>query len=346
MAFYEETNPADITVEELLPFVRKYFPDIQAKSLKFFYHGTYNVFDINQSFILRVADREFRNDIGLIMLKREAKVLEFLQNRFSLAIPKPLYIHESTKMPFSIHKKIPGKSLVFVSQNLTSLQKENVAAEIGIFLSKFHSKELKEDFLKIFPTRKMEFPIENDFINAFRANWVQQYEAAQEIAYKYLNQSQKDWLTTIFEEYLNFEESYTFSPRISHGDFDTSNILIDPLTTKLTGIIDFEECALWDPAVDLLFFDEGPEFMKVVLANYKFSNQKSLEARMKFFYCRTCVPYANYKFSNQKSLEARMKFFYCRTCVPYLVWGSTHNRPGMIEEGLRRIKKNMKMFPE
>ncbi|MHA1121660.1 MAG: hypothetical protein ACTSPC_02475 [Candidatus Heimdallarchaeota archaeon] len=41
-----------------------------------------------------------------------------------------------------------------------------------------------------------------------------------------------------------------------------------------------------------------------------------------------------------------MKFYYCRTCVPYLVWGTTHNRPGMIDEGLQRIRKNMKMFPK
>ena len=70
---------------------------------------------------------------------------------------------------------------------------------------------------------------------------------------------------------------------------------------------------------DLLFFDEGPEFMDALLANYQFADQKSL--------------------------QARMKFYYSRTCAPYLVWGTTHNRPGMIEEGLRKIRKNMEMFP-
>ncbi|MCK5183467.1 MAG: aminoglycoside phosphotransferase family protein [Candidatus Heimdallarchaeota archaeon] len=320
MSFYEEMNPADITVEEILPFVKKFLPNIQSKSIHFFYHGTYNVFEINQKYILRVADREFRNTRGLEMLRREFKILSFLRKRLPISIPEILYLHDSKEIPFSIHQKILGKSLVFVSNQLSSDQKKKIGAEIGRFLSSLHSEILMKDFLITFSDQEELMNSSSDFNQFYKLRWKTRYEEAKEIAYQYLNQEQQEWLTKIFEDYLNNDDNFTFSPRVSHCDFDTSNILIEPKTKQLTGTIDFEECKIWDPAVDLLFFDDGPEFMKAVLDDYEYSKQKSL--------------------------EARMKFYYSRTCVPYLVWGTTHNRPGMIKEGLRKIRKNMKMFPK
>lgn len=320
MSFYEEMNPADITIEEILPFVKKFLPNIQAKSIHFFYHGTYNVFEIDQKYILRVADREFRNTQGLEMLRREFKILSFLKKRLPLSIPEILFLHDSKEVPFTIHQKISGKSLVFYSKQLSSNQKKKTGAEIGGLLSGLHSEALMKDFLISFPDQEELMIASSDFTQSFKLQWIERYEEAKEIAYQYLDQEQQEWLTKIFEDYLNNDENFTFSPRVSHCDFDTSNILIDPETNQLTGVIDFEDCKIWDPAVDLLFFDDGPEFMKAILDNYPFSNQKSI--------------------------LARMKFYYSRTCVPYLVWGTTHNRLGMIDEGLKRIIKNMKMFPK
>ncbi|MBD3191763.1 MAG: phosphotransferase [Candidatus Heimdallarchaeota archaeon] len=320
MSFYEETNPADISVEEILPHLRLFLPDIRKANIRFFYHGTYNVFEINRKFILRVADEAFRNKSGLAMLEKEAKILSFLQNRFDVSFPEILYIHNSPTVPFSIHRKIPGKSLVFLFQELSSKQITTIGTAIGRFLSNFHSEELLTAFLETFPEFDPLSQGLGHFMKDFKLFWTSRYEKAKSIAYSYLSHEQQTWLTQIFLDYLNDEENFSFLPRITHCDFDTSNILIDPHTAHLTGIIDFEDCQIYDPAVDLLFYDEGPEFMNAL--------------------------FANYHYSDQKSLQQRMKFFYCRTCVPYLVWGTTHNRPGMIEEGLRRIEKNMKMFPK
>lgn len=318
MSFYEEQNPADISVKEILPYVKRFLPNIQSNSIRFFYHGTYNVFDLNDNFILRIPDREFRNEEGLEMLQREMKVLDFLRDKIDISIPKILYLHESNELPFSIHKKIPGKSLVFVFNQLNNQQKKDIGVIIGQFLSILHSEEHRSIFEKNF-SKDDRFSIrDSEFKIKFKNFWEQRYNETKIIAFKYLNQKQKKWLTNVFEEYLNNKENFTFSPRISHCDFDISNILVK--NSIVTGIIDFEDCQIWDPVVDLLFFDEGSIFLETILENYEFSDQNSL--------------------------HRRMKFFFSRTCVPYLVWGSQHDRPGMIEEGLRRIKKNMKLFPE
>ncbi|MHA1124722.1 MAG: phosphotransferase family protein [Candidatus Heimdallarchaeota archaeon] len=319
MTFYEEKNPADITVEELLPFVRKFLPDVSQDSINFFYHGTYNVFEIKNEYILRVADRDFRNAHGLDMLLRESKILDFLSYRLPLAVPRILHLNDSSSLPFSIHKKIPGKSLIFETQKLTVNQKVKIAAEIGKFLSKLHTEEIKEDYLERFPKEKKEMVNDQVFLKTFKAKWVYRYIEAKFIAYTHLNRDRQEWLSKIFDEFLHKKENFTFTPKVTHNDFDTSNILVDQKTTQINGIIDFEDCRIGDPAADLLFFDEGPEFMKALLENYEFADQKSL--------------------------HERMKFYYSRTCAPYLVWGTTHERPGMVEEGLLRIQKNMNMFP-
>jgi aminoglycoside 2''-phosphotransferase len=316
MSFYEALNPADITVDEIIDDVRKYFPKIQADSIQFFYHGTYNVFEINNNYILRVADRDFRNEKGLNMLKKEAAMLSFLKDKLPLAIPEIIYINESIKIPFSIHEKIPGKSLTFHYEELESEDMKRIGAVIGKFLTILHSEVLLQKYLD-------HFQIDNEkvseFLSSYKEKWTNRFNEVKEVAFQHLNQEEQNWLIKIFEEYLNDETNFSFSPKLTHCDFDTSNILMEPKTKEITGIIDFENCKIWDPTCDLLFFDEGEDFMKSLLDNYQYSNDISL--------------------------KNRMKFFYCRSCCAYLVWGTNHNRPGMIKEGKRYIKKFMKIFP-
>ena len=319
MAFYEETNPADITVEKIIPSINQFLPKIKAEDISFFYHGTYNVFDIQDEYILRVPDREYRNSKGLNMLRRENNILQFLSTRLPTPVPDILFLHDSEILPFSIHKKIPGKSLVFVIEQLTQKEKLDIAVEIGKTLSILHSESISQDYISTFPKWKEQFPQDELFLSNYKKKWAFWFEETKEYAYQYLNGKQKKWLKNIFDEFLSDKNNFRFKPKVSHCDFDTSNILINLNSYQISGLIDFEECNLWDPAVDLLFFNEGEEFMNKLLENYKFSNQKSL--------------------------RNRMKFYYSRTCTPYIVWGIQHNRPSMIDEGIRRIMNNMKMFP-
>jgi aminoglycoside phosphotransferase (APT) family kinase protein len=60
--------------------------------------------------------------------------------------------------------------------------------------------------------------------------------------------------------------------RLLHGDFGASHVLVDQTTDEITGIIDFEECAWGDPALDLCSWnfwypDESP--IDWLLAGYR-----------------------------------------------------------------------------
>jgi aminoglycoside phosphotransferase (APT) family kinase protein len=44
--------------------------------------------------------------------------------------------------------------------------------------------------------------------------------------------------------------SATFTPALVHADLAPEHLLADPVTTRLTGVIDFEDAQIGDPAID------------------------------------------------------------------------------------------------
>ncbi|HUT82872.1 MAG TPA: aminoglycoside phosphotransferase family protein [Candidatus Bathyarchaeia archaeon] len=319
MSSYEENNPADITIDELFPTVQKYLKEITKEQINFIYHGTYNVFDINSQFMLRVPDIEFRNFEGLNLIRSENKILSFLKDKLPLKIPSILYINGSEDLPFIITKKIPGISLSNILSEISDEKKIKIAKKIGEFLNVLHSEALLQSYYKFF---SKSLPM-NTFANlpkTLKQEWGLRFDKIQKLIFPILNLEQQNWLKKVFSDYLTNKENFIFEARLNHSDFDTSNILINPETLELTGIIDFETCRVYDPAYDLLFHDEGSKFHNAILS----------------VYCQ----------DTGKSLVDRMKFFYCRTCIEYMQWGLEHDRSSLVEAGFRLMTKNMKMFPE
>jgi aminoglycoside 2''-phosphotransferase len=54
-----------------------------------------------------------------------------------------------------------------------------------------------------------------------------------------------------FERFLSAAARHPLPSRLIHGDFGTTNILLDPARGRVAGILDFSEAHLDDPAVDL-----------------------------------------------------------------------------------------------
>ena len=148
--------------------------------------------------------------------------------------------------------------------------------------------------------------------------WETKFNEIQENVYPLINSSQKFWIQNLFEEFLENPANFRFKPALTHCDFDTTNILVNPDKGKITGIVDFEETKAWDPAADLLFYEDS-KFQQQLLSTYAFSESISL--------------------------LNRMKFLYCRTFAPYIIWGLTHNRQQMVKYGLMKLEMLQKNFP-
>jgi aminoglycoside 2''-phosphotransferase len=315
MIGYEESNPSDVDINQVIKEFSKFFPNISKNQIKFLYHGTHNVFEVKMKYIFRIPDRLFRNEKGVDLIQKESKILNFLKNHISIPIPQPLFISLTEDFPFIGYEKIPGVSLSSIFSKTDTSYRRKIAEQVASFLNVLHSKLICKRFTELFQIRE---PLRGD---SYKHHWIKRLERLRKIVFSEIKPFEKEWLERVFDDFLSNEKNFHFSPNLIHGDFDTSNILVNSDTTipEITGIIDFEECSIYDPAYDLQFFDEGPEFLNTLLLKYEFSDDPSL--------------------------LSRIKFLYCRTCIEYLEFGIDHDRMGMIEAGKRMLKKNMRIFP-
>jgi aminoglycoside 2''-phosphotransferase len=305
---FEENNPSDISISIVHTALKEFFPNLSKKNVNFFYHGTYNVFQIENRFIARFPDKSLRNEKGAKLIKNEIDILNLLSAYISFKIPKPLHFSLNIENPFMVYEKIPGISLSKCFNEIKKSQKQKIAHQIADFLSELHSLRLDE-------SSKIESLSTEDYHDY----WLNiSIEMKKEIFPK-LNSEQKNWLGNVFSDFLEDNRNFKFTPCVIHGDFDTSNILVDPNSFNISGIIDFEESSIFDPAADFLFYDEGEIFLKNILDKYKGIKEES--------------------FLN------RMKFLFCRSSLPYFLFGLKNNRMDVYSEGMRKLKKNMKIFP-
>ncbi len=310
MAFFEESNPCDVDIDDLLTALRAHFKNVKASDLRFTYHGTYNVFEFKK-YILRVPDVSFRNDDGIHLIQNESMKLKNLAEFLSVPIPQPIRISLDETMPFMVYEKIPGVPLSSTFASLSPQNKKNVALEIANFLNQLHSPTLLHQVnSKVFLT--------NFQVNEYKKYWEARYQEIQEKIFTHLDSSQKIWIHHIFEDFLESASNFHFKPTLTHCDFDMTNILVNPDKGKITGIVDFEETKAWDPAADLLFF-EDPLFHQKILSSYNYSESISL--------------------------QNRMKFLYCRTFAPYITFGLDHDKHSMVKYGLIKLEKLRYEFP-
>ncbi len=80
-------------------------------------------------------------------------------------------------------------------------------------------------------------------------------------------------------------------PTLIHGDFEPRNLLVDPESLTITGILDFEFARFWQPEWDLTrinatSFPERPDLVDLFVNYYAFitdSNPAELKKRIEFY---------------------------------------------------------------
>ncbi|UYP46751.1 hypothetical protein NEF87_003036 [Candidatus Lokiarchaeum ossiferum] len=316
MSTFEEKNPADISIEIILPHIQQHLPNISLDQIRFHYHGSFNVFIVDDRYIFRFPDRAFRNNKGIAMIHDEKKKLDKIRSQVNQSIPKPQFFGEKPELPYVGYEMIPGVSLSRCLMNFSPQIQVTIASQIGNFLSQLHSSSLRTKF----DIKRTIFKSYEEFPQIYKDQWTQLFQKTQECMYSLFTKDQKIWIEQIFTEFLSEPSNFQFEPCLIHGDFDTSNILVDPIFANLTGIIDFEDCKLYDPAVDLLFFDEGSDFLEEIINHYT-------------------------AYKVDQPFRNRMKFLYSRTCLSYIEWGMDNNRSELVQAGLKIMEKNMTQFP-
>lgn len=218
------------------------------------------VIEINHAWMFRFP----RNEISQKALKVEK---EFLA-RFKTISPLPVPDHQYSGDDFVGYPKINGTLLnVEVFQSLSKTSLERMAQQIGQFHSTIHT----------FPVGEAKYIGVTEGWSGFHQQAIQRYQ--EEVAPVLSPSARKKTLACI--EHMMSEK---FEPRVLHGDFAIEDhIFFDQKKQQLSGVIDFADVTINDPAHDFQNIVEysGDAFFNNVMEHYQLKDDSTLLKRTK-----------------------------------------------------------------
>ncbi|WP_071458644.1 aminoglycoside phosphotransferase family protein [Bacillus massilinigeriensis] len=259
-----------MTKEEMLAIIKTTFPDLPIDKIQVNDSGwDHDIFILNNELVFRFP----KSSEFLSKIKDEGKILQLLMEiKPALQVPQYEYVYQDGLLKGVRYPYLEGIPLSKLPLNDIESNREN-AKSIGDFLSKLHSIDVERlDDTNLTTIHTMEY-------------WKSLHSNVQKDVFPYLtNQQQKE----IDEVFLRFTETKsTYKRTLIHGDLTSSNIIYNKASGCISGIIDFTDAQIGDPAFDFagLYWDFGRDFTVEVLSWYSGSeNPVTLFNRVKNFY--------------------------------------------------------------
>jgi aminoglycoside phosphotransferase (APT) family kinase protein len=249
--------------DEVRGLVAASLPNYAAEAVVLLGEGTDNLaYEVNGELVVRIAKEPAP---GLV--DRESRLLGAVAEICPLPVPSPVFtVPESGCLACF---KVPGVPLLDLPELTT---RTTIPVALGELLTSLHAV----------PVDRLAGLVEPD--NFPLSEWLE--EAAENF---------EGVATQVPAEYHEAIACFLASPLpatefelvFSHNDLGIEHVLVEPSTGAVTGIIDWGDAALVDPAYDFGFIyrDLGPEALKVALSHYP---SGGIEQRA-IFYARCSV---------------------------------------------------------
>ena len=237
-----------LTIDARLELFKKQFPKEKIKSVQEREGLDHSVLEINHTWMCKSS----KTENGVALLAREAQLLNMLQGKITTtAIPVPLHYEDN----FLVYKKIAGSPLIsYAFYRLGNKQRSKLILEVAQFLLQLHDALNPEEIASL---------------KLAKSDWPWSAEKLQ--AHRHHLEDNKDMLE-VFDNIMQMNEgclAESYEPKLIHNDMDIRNIIVDPLTGQLRGIIDFTDVAFDDPALDLRMRRDNPvEFARAIVLVY------------------------------------------------------------------------------
>lgn len=226
--------------------------------------GTDNVaYEVNGELIVR-----FAREPDPAAVEREARLLSAVAAVSSLPVPTPVFTVPDVGC--LAYGKLTGVPLLDLP---TLSSSTSIPAALGEFLARLHAV----------PVDRWADLVEPDVLPA--DEWLAD-------AATYFAETADQIPVTYHEAIAAFlaapPPDDRFEPVFSHNDLGIEHVLVDPTTAAVTGVIDWSDAALIDPAYDfgLICRDLGPAALEVALSHYPAPAGVAARAR---FYARCRV---------------------------------------------------------
>jgi aminoglycoside 2''-phosphotransferase len=238
--------------------IEKCFPQLKVGHSRQIVTGWDNlVLEVNREYIFRFPkyrDAEKR-------LRGEIAFLPALRRQLSVEVPDYEFIWKGgPKYPrwFGGYRKISGVTV----QSLT-FRKEwtrPLATQIAGFLKELHRIRFRGVRLMNIPKYSPE-----EWSRSIRL----QYRKVRRIVYPLLDSKLRASSEEFWERLLAEFRDSNFDPTLIHGDLGTENILFNPDSVRLTGVLDWGYMQISDPALEFAhLFMHKPELGAQVLNHY------------------------------------------------------------------------------
>lgn len=207
-------------------------------------------------------------------LATEVAALRALNGRLPLPIPAPLYavLDDIPGRAFMGYRLLAGEPLTRAAFDALPDRdaRERVAAQLAAFLHALHT--LTPDSLDI------SLPLQDT-----RDEWAEIFDRIQRHLFPSMRPDVRIAVARRFEAFLEDDASFDYPHVIRHGDFGTSNILHDPDSATITGVIDWSSVGRGDPAADLagLLSSYGESFARHLAPHY--AGLDALRPRISFY---------------------------------------------------------------
>jgi aminoglycoside 2''-phosphotransferase len=229
----DATSPADIA--GFLELIEQEF-DIAAGRSRLVSDGVnHDVVIVDERLVFRFPRRRYYET----RLRDEIALLEYLAPR--VGVPLPDYTYVSADRSFAGYSLLPGRKLLpWIVQGSSPAERRTIAHQIARFLGSLHALPVDE-------VRRMRVPrsmIYYNFDDLF-------FESCATELYPRLPRHEIEWIERLALQ-LGRIDAHVPRRTLVHGDVRPRHILVDDDVTRITGVIDWSERAIADPAVDFV----------------------------------------------------------------------------------------------
>jgi aminoglycoside phosphotransferase (APT) family kinase protein len=248
--------------------VRAALPGFQVRSVVLLGQGMDNlVYDVNGALVVRFS-KEPDPARRAELISSEAELLAAIAGISPLPVPEPVFTDREHGC--WAHAKLPGVPLLGLSLVQQLARAPVVAAKLGTFLAALHAA----------PARKMARFADPDEVPM--AEWRDEAAASYATVADIIPPTQRGTVEAFLAARLpRSADTLVFS----HNDLGIEHILVVPATGAITGVIDWSDAALTDPARDfgLLYRDLGPAALTAALTSYQVGDIAALRERAAFY---------------------------------------------------------------
>ncbi len=222
------------------------YPELKGRRLVYLAEGWDNIAGLlgNEWIFLfpKRIDVELQLQVG-------QRLLRLLARQLPLPIPQFQFFSDKPGATFAGYRRLAGQPLAEIE--LLTDQASWWQAQTGKFLSRLHAFSVEQ--ARDLGVKSMSWDQEQlPAAAGWREALFNFYDTLKAQVFPFLDVELQRWGVEHFVSFLRNEANFIFEPALLHGDFSKEHILVDPVARCVTGIIDWGDIAIGDPAYDLL----------------------------------------------------------------------------------------------